>query len=118
MTFAVGLSGSLNRVADGLNHASAEPVQVFVPAGPGGIRVVRGGSTYVKSIKHAGPSGAQRRVRGRSTRKKAELQAARLARERFERHFGAVDLGYPTSADNEEIDADLEREYANVVKPA
>ena len=33
------------------------------------------------------------------------------ARERFERHFGAVDLGYPTGADNEQIDADLAREY-------
>lgn len=39
----------------------------------------------------------------------AEQQAAQ---ERFERHFGAVDLGYPTGADNEQIDADLAREYA------
>src|SRR5262249_46605736 len=38
VTFAVGLSASLNRVADGLSHASAEPVQVLMPAsGPGGI---------------------------------------------------------------------------------
>ncbi|MCW5852979.1 MAG: hypothetical protein KIT87_23120 [Anaerolineae bacterium] len=35
------------------------------------------------------------------------------ARERFEAHFGAVDLGYPTGADNESIDADLAREYAS-----
>jgi len=28
-------------------------------------------------------------------------------------HFGTVDLGYPTGADNEKIDADLAREYAN-----
>lgn len=27
------------------------------------------------------------------------------------RHFGAVDLGYPTGADNEKIDADLAKEY-------
>jgi hypothetical protein len=40
----------------------------------------------------------------------AEKQAAR---ERFERHFGEVDLGYPTGTDNESIDADLAREYAN-----
>src|SRR5687768_8641093 len=35
------------------------------------------------------------------------------SRRRFERHFGAVDLGYPTGADNESIDADLAREYDN-----
>ncbi len=35
------------------------------------------------------------------------------ARKRFEHHIGAVDLGYPTGADNESIDADLAREYAN-----
>jgi hypothetical protein len=39
----------------------------------------------------------------------AEKQAAR---ERFERHFGEIDLGYPTGADNEGIDADLAREHA------
>lgn len=38
-----------------------------------------------------------------------ELQAAR---ERFERHFGAVDIGYATGTDNESIDADLAGEYA------
>jgi hypothetical protein len=35
------------------------------------------------------------------------------ARERFERRFGAVDLGYPTGADNESIDADLAKGYAD-----
>jgi len=34
------------------------------------------------------------------------------ARQRFECHFGEVNLGYPTGADNESIDADLVREYA------
>jgi hypothetical protein len=34
------------------------------------------------------------------------------ARERFERHIGSIDLGQPTGADNESIDADLAREYA------
>ena len=33
-----------------------------------------------------------------------------IARARFERHFGAIDLGYVTSIDNESIDADLVRE--------
>jgi len=47
VTFAVGLSSSLNRVADGLSHAKTEPVQIALigsggpvkhigPAGPGG----------------------------------------------------------------------------------
>src|SRR5712692_6830187 len=40
----------------------------------------------------------------------AEQQAAR---ERFERHFGAVDLADAIGADNEQIDADLAREYAD-----
>ena len=44
----------------------------------------------------------------------AEMQAAR---ERFERHFGEVDLGYATGADNEQIDADLAREYAGTDQP-
>lgn len=46
----------------------------------------------------------------RHERSEAELQAAR---ERFERHFGAVDLGYATGIDNEDIDADLVREYVD-----
>ena len=45
----------------------------------------------------------------------AELQAAR---KRFEQHLGSVDLGYKTGIDNEGIDADLEREYANVNEKA
>jgi hypothetical protein len=40
----------------------------------------------------------------------AEKQAAR---ERFERHFGEVNLGHPTGADNQSIDADLAREYSS-----
>ncbi len=43
-------------------------------------------------------------------RSEVEIQASR---ERFERHFGEIDLGYPTGADNEGIDADLAREYAD-----
>ena len=37
----------------------------------------------------------------------------RAARERFFRYAGAVNSGDPDSADNERIDADLAREYAN-----
>lgn len=40
----------------------------------------------------------------------ADKQAAR---QRFERHFGAVNLGHATGADNESIDADLARAYAD-----
>lgn len=35
----------------------------------------------------------------------------RLAKERFARWIGAVSSGNPHSADNEQIDADLAREY-------
>jgi predicted transcriptional regulator len=45
----------------------------------------------------------------RTQRTEAEKQ---VARDRFERHFGEVDLGYATGVDNEQIDADLAREYA------
>jgi hypothetical protein len=40
----------------------------------------------------------------------AEQQAAR---ERFERHFGEVDRADAIGADNEQIDADLAKEYAD-----
>ena len=39
--------------------------------------------------------------------------AKQAARERFEHHIGAVDLGRPTGIDNEQIDADLARAYAD-----
>lgn len=35
------------------------------------------------------------------------------AKEQLSRHIGAVDLGYPTGADNESIDRDLAREYGD-----
>jgi predicted lipid carrier protein YhbT len=34
-------------------------------------------------------------------------------RARFERHFGAIDLGFSIDLDNESIDADLAKEYSN-----
>lgn len=37
----------------------------------------------------------------------------RAARERFERHFGVANLGFATGVDNETIDADLARAYAD-----
>jgi hypothetical protein len=47
---------------------------------------------------------------GRPVPSEAEREAAR---KRFERHFGEVDLGYPTGGDNDGIDADLAAEYAD-----
>lgn len=35
------------------------------------------------------------------------------ARQRFKSHAGAISLGYATGIDNESIDADLARAYAN-----
>jgi hypothetical protein len=36
-----------------------------------------------------------------------------IRRARFERHFGAIDLGIDINLDNESIDADLAKEYDN-----
>ena len=41
----------------------------------------------------------------------ADQQAARA---RFEQHFGEVDLTDATGVDNEQIDAELAREYADI----
>ena len=53
--------------------------------------------------RHAGQS-------ARRPRTAAEQHAARV---RFEQHFGAVNLPDATGADNEQIDADLAREYSD-----
>jgi putative ABC transport system permease protein len=45
VTFAAGLTGSLNRVVVGLSHSQAEPVQVYLPSGPSG------------QVKNFGPGG-------------------------------------------------------------
>lgn len=45
----------------------------------------------------------------RDSRSEAEKEAAR---KRFRSHIGAM-KGYPAGSDNESIDADLAREYAN-----
>jgi hypothetical protein len=39
--------------------------------------------------------------------------AQQEARQRFRNHAGAISLGYATGIDNETIDADLARAYAN-----
>jgi putative ABC transport system permease protein len=63
VTFAVGLGTSLGRVAEGLSHSSAEPVQVFIPSaspgGPGlaGVHVTRVHATGPSGGSTAGPSG-------------------------------------------------------------
>jgi putative ABC transport system permease protein len=54
VTFAVGLGASLGRVAEGLSHSAAEPVQVFIPsASPGGPGLV-----HVARIRGQGPAAA------------------------------------------------------------
>ncbi len=45
----------------------------------------------------------------------AEKQAARQS---FEHLIGSVDLGYPISSENEDIDADLAREYGDAHESA
>jgi putative ABC transport system permease protein len=56
VTFAVGLAQSLSRVAEGLSHSAAEPVQVFIPSanpdGPGPFGV------HVRRSPGAGPGAA------------------------------------------------------------
>ena len=55
VTFAVGLGQSLGRVAEGLSHSSAEPVQVFIPsASPGGPGLV---GVHVSRVHVTGPQG-------------------------------------------------------------
>ena len=57
VTFAVGLGASLNRVVNGVDHASTEPVRVFLPmGGPGGFRVIAG--AHIKSRIGPGPATA------------------------------------------------------------
>jgi predicted transcriptional regulator len=59
------------------------------------------------ALQYSAPSSSAKDGRQQT---EAEKQAAR---ERFERHFGAVNLGYATGAANEDIDADLADEYAD-----
>lgn len=49
----------------------------------------------------------EQRFRGPTPARSEEEPAA--GRERFERHFGEIDLGRPTGTDNASIDADLAR---------
>ena len=47
---------------------------------------------------------------------KSKLQSEvekQAARQRFRHHAGSINLGYATGADNESIDADLAKAYAN-----
>lgn len=50
---------------------------------------------------------------GRSSHISRQKADEQRGRERFENHFGEVDLGRATGADNESIDADLAKEYAS-----
>lgn len=50
---------------------------------------------------------------GPQPRPQLREQEQQAARERLQQHFRAVNLGHPTGTDNEDIDADLAREYHN-----
>jgi hypothetical protein len=50
---------------------------------------------------------------GPKPRPKLTEEEAKAALDRLLRHAGAENLGYPTGADNESIDADLAQEYGN-----
>ncbi len=56
------------------------------------------------ALQHSGDLLQSLRIPVASPEEKSRRQAAR---ERFERHFGEVDLGRPTGVENESIDADL-----------
>ncbi len=63
------------------------------------------------SLAHVAAESLERQVKATGAlRSDAEKQAAR---ERFEDAFGEVNLGHPTGADNESIEADLAREYSS-----
>ena len=55
----------------------------------------------------------QRQSEISSTHDLLSEEEKQAARERFEKHFGEINLGYPIEVDNESIDADLAREYAS-----
>lgn len=57
---------------------------------------------------------ALERQSGLLTQYKTEAEKE-LARQRFRRHAGAIDLGHPTGTDNTSIDADLIRAYGGDV---
>jgi hypothetical protein len=66
----------------------------------------------LRAAQHAGQSPEQwAAAQLRSCAATSAKQAADLARLLV--HAGAVDLGKPTGADNESIDADLAREYGS-----
>jgi hypothetical protein len=50
---------------------------------------------------------------GQSARRPRTAAEQHAARVRFEQHFGVVDLPDAIGADNEQIDADLAREYSD-----
>ena len=52
-------------------------------------------------------------ARAKRKRPKLTEEESRAAWERLQRHMGAENLGYPTGADNESIDADLAQEYGS-----
>ncbi|MCE7985223.1 MAG: hypothetical protein DYG89_28965 [Caldilinea sp. CFX5] len=54
---------------------------------------------------------ASQRLRMKGKGQQQSDAAKQQARQRFESHFGALNLGYATGVDNEQIDADLAQAY-------
>ena len=78
---------------------------------------------YIAMVKQAEAAGIsltewamvtlQRQSERSSTHDLLSEEEKQGVRERFEKHFGEINLDYPMEVDNESIDADLAREYAN-----
>jgi len=61
---------------------------------------------------HLASASLERQFKPADSVSEADGLERQAARERFEKHFGEVDLGEPTGSDNDGIDADLAGEYA------
>ena len=62
------------------------------------------------SIAQVAAKALERQFRNETPQSEIDKQ---IARERFERHFGELNLGSIDGSDNDSIDADLAREYAS-----
>jgi len=57
------------------------------------------------------PQAVYQPLRMKRKRREQSEAAKQRARKRFEHHFGALNLGYATGVDNEQIDAELAQAY-------
>ena len=71
------------------------------------------GTSPAQWISHQLEEQCQQRLSSSAVDQDAQEKTKQQARERFERHFGEIDLGTPTGVENSAIDDDLAREYDN-----